>query len=562
MSAFLLYNIKLSCCLTLFYVGYKFLLSNETFFHFNRKILLTSMLVCALLPLVRIKTETPGIVQQPMIQLEKIMTDEWTFLDNNLSVNDKIETASIPAGKRLPAIPFVQMLALIFGIGSFVQFCLLIRSYISLNLLIRSGRKIKQGNCTIVLLDKLVTPFNYGRFIILSESDYRANPDTILTHEMAHFRLAHSFDIVLMELFTLIQWFNPVIRLLKQEIRKVHEFQADSEVLHTGVDATKYQLLLLKKAVDSRPYTFANSFNHNKLKTRFIMMSKKKSNSWARLKLLWLLPVAALSVYAFACTNASKQSEPVIRSEDTAILPNNQMYSSEFFKTELNKFISEQGVNESLSDAEKFYFLSEKTNLVNLFVNAKDAILLRNVYCPVERLSSDLTAALVADNPNRRPILINMEVDRLTSAEAINKIMQIVGDVFAQNEELFKQKKQPALLFFRIHGEYNTLKLSINSVSEDLTDTHRVSFSFEDGTGQKIRTFTFDNINSVNGLYALEHTDSINELRKLLKNMLDEKSKFKTVSILADSDTPMGIITDLKQLLREQYALKISYSEK
>ena len=94
----------------------------------------------------------------------------------------------------------------------------------------------------------------------------------------------------------------------------------------------------------------------------------------------------------------------------------------------------------------------------------------------------------------------------------------------------------------------------------NLTDTHRVSFSIEDGAGQKIRTFTFDNINFVNGLYALEYADSINELKELLKNMLDEKSKFQTVAIHADNDTPMGIITDLKQLLREQYALKISYS--
>ena len=43
-------------------------------------------------------------------------------------------------------------------------------------------------------------------------------------------------------------------------------------------------------------------------------------------------------------------------------------------------------------------------------------------------------------------------------------------------------------------------------------------------------------------------------------SMKEEDQPYMTVSIKADKDTKMGVITDVKQALREAYALKISYS--
>ena len=314
MDSFLLYIIKSGLCLALFYVGYKFLLSKDTFFHFNRKILLTGILACMLLPFVKIMTETAGVIQQSMMQLEKIITEEDYSYIFTLVNDETVSTPTLNVDKRNLN---VNLPALIFAVGFFINLFLLVRSHISLYLLIRSGRKIAMGHCTIVLLDKPIIPFNYGRYIILSEKDYENHPNVILSHEMAHYRLLHSLDIVMIEFLILLQWFNPFIRLLKKELCKIHEFQADAEVLKTGIDTTEYQLLLIKKAVGSGPYTFANNFNHNKLKIRFIMMSKKKSNSWARMKLLVLLPVVALNVYAFARPKGSQQLEQIIRSENT-----------------------------------------------------------------------------------------------------------------------------------------------------------------------------------------------------------------------------------------------------
>ena len=190
------------------------------------------------------------------------------------------------------------------------------------------------------------------------------------------------------------------------------------------------------------------------------MMTKKKSNSWARLKLLWLLPVAALSMYAFAHPDGTHQLEQITRSDSIPITPTNQNYTLEFFEAELNKYISEQGGNTSLSSEEKINFLVEKANFVGLLVNFNDMIMFNNVLCPIEQLAAELSKKLTAVYPNKKPVLINFTVDLGTSAEVKNKIMQIVGDVFAENEELFKQKKQPMLLLYGIPKNYYSIKIA------------------------------------------------------------------------------------------------------
>ena len=122
------------------------------------------------------------------------------------------------------------------------------------------------------------------KFVVISEKDLKENGEEILTHEYAHIRKKHSIDLLIADVCIFFQWFNPASWLLKQELQNIHEFEADESVIAQGIDAKKYQLLLIKKAVGTRLYSMANSFNHSSLKKRITMMLKKKSNPWARLK--------------------------------------------------------------------------------------------------------------------------------------------------------------------------------------------------------------------------------------------------------------------------------------
>jgi hypothetical protein len=185
--------------------------------------------------------------------------------------------------------------------------------------IIYKGTKTRKGKYTVVCTSKQICPFSWGKYIVLSENDYRQNPDEILAHEEVHTLKRHSLDLLFAEFFILLHWFNPVAWLLKRELQDIHEYEADSGVINQGIDATKYQLILIKKAVGASSYAIANSFNHSKIKNRITMMLKRKSTRWARLKLLLFAPLAVVLLQAFARPDVVGIQESLINSEVTTI---------------------------------------------------------------------------------------------------------------------------------------------------------------------------------------------------------------------------------------------------
>lgn len=145
-----------------------------------------------------------------------------------------------------------------------------------------------------------VAPFSWMRNIVISEKDFDEAGREIIMHEMGHIRNRHSWDVVLLTLVQMLQWWNPLAYVLGISLRDVHEYEADDYVLRQGISAQSYQLLLIRKAVGSGSYAFANSFNHSLTKKRITMMKRIKSNPWMRSKALYVIPVVALALSAFA----------------------------------------------------------------------------------------------------------------------------------------------------------------------------------------------------------------------------------------------------------------------
>ena len=178
--------------------------------------------------------------------------------------------------------------------------------------LIRHSRCERLDNgIRLVVHRRKLAPFSWMRYIVISETDLKESGHHILVHEMAHIHHYHSWDLLLTEACAWLQWFNPAIWLLKQELQNIHEYEADEEVLRQGINAKEYQMLLIKKAVGARLYSIANSFNHSSLKKRITMMIRKKSNPWARAKYLYVLPLAAVTVAAFARPEISKPLDEI-----------------------------------------------------------------------------------------------------------------------------------------------------------------------------------------------------------------------------------------------------------
>ena len=296
MGAFFVYIIKSAFCLALFYLFYRLLLSKETFHRFNRIALLGLLALSCIVPLMKVNTEASNEINRQFLSLEEML----------MMADVPVSDATIAESAPLWGWKEVLLLLYIIGIAFF-----LIRNLWSLARmigLIDGCRKEKLHDGVLLFThNKSIAPFSWMKCIVLSEKDREEGGEAIITHERAHIRNRHSWDLLLADVCVFFQWFNPAAWLLKQELQNIHEYEADEWVINQGIDAKKYQLLLIKKAVGTRLYSMANSLNHSSLKKRITMMIKKKSNPWARLKYLYILPLAAASVAAFARPEISNE---------------------------------------------------------------------------------------------------------------------------------------------------------------------------------------------------------------------------------------------------------------
>ena len=302
MGVFFIYILKSSVCLVLFYLFFRLLLSKETFHRFNRMALLGVLFFSLLIPCIEVTTRHQVEVQQAVLSIEQLL----------LMAELEATPANVGAVQETPTISWVQIVLLVYLAGILFLVCRNIYSLICLFRLIHSGKheKLEKG-VTLVVHNQEIAPFSWMKYIVISRKDLEENGREILIHEMAHIHHRHLVDLLVADICIFFQWFNPGAWLLKQELQNIHEYEADETVINEGVNAKEYQLLLIKKAVGTRLYSMANSFNHSKLKKRITMMLKEKSNPWARLKYLYVLPLAAIAVTAFARPEISEKMEEI-----------------------------------------------------------------------------------------------------------------------------------------------------------------------------------------------------------------------------------------------------------
>lgn len=298
MDTFLLYCLKAAGCLIAFYLFYKLLLSRDTLHRLNR-ILLCGVLVLSLLLPVCVITIEKEIEPAPQMLPQIIPEIPLPYEEPVVAMLPEVVYVA-------PTEPFDWWLlaAVLYFAGVAAALGWTLWNILSVVRTISRGRQRPLGNgVVLVLTDRVAAPFSWMKYVVMSEEDYAQNGTTILVHEQTHLQLGHSWDLLVVDLLSCLQWFNPAMWLLRVELRAVHEYEADEQVLRVGVDAKDYQLLLIKKAVGGRWYSVANSLNHSNLKNRITMMLRKRSSRWARAKALYVLPLVCLALGAFAQTS-------------------------------------------------------------------------------------------------------------------------------------------------------------------------------------------------------------------------------------------------------------------
>lgn len=309
----IVYAIKSAVILSLLYWVFFALLSKETFHRFNRIVLLSIMLVSMVLPIMPHAIDV-SVLPQSIAQLfahETAMVEVGetsTAMATNVATTEAAETQSaIEMAHSLSVMEIVKIIYIAGLVGMIVVFLFQI---ISLMIFMRGGLRHtdSKGN-TVVLKAGEVASFSFFRFIVMSTEDYEKNRESILLHEQEHISLKHTFDLVLLQAAKMLQWFNPFVWMLGRDLKSIHEFEADKAVLSHGIDATKYQYLLVSKSAGPAAFAIINGFNHSQLKSRIVMLNKKKTNPIAMGRCLVLLPVV-FAAFVFTAKAKSVNADP------------------------------------------------------------------------------------------------------------------------------------------------------------------------------------------------------------------------------------------------------------
>lgn len=333
---FLIYMLKTALCLSVFYLFYRFWLSKETFHRFNRMVLIGLILVAFVIPSLKV-SQNFHLPQIEQVFERLNIPEEETEQEHDLQKMEQVTTTTLHTQLEKERSDFTILtlgnLGFLYLGGALLLLLRYIFSIACIYRLIRnSEKKCWKGKIRLVVHQQNVAPFSWRHYIVLSRQDLEEYGEEIIAHEYAHIMHKHFRDLLLAEICLLFQWFNPAMWLFRKELKTVHEFEADESVLKAGIDAKKYQLLLIQKTVGTRLYSMVNSFDHSSLKKRITMMLKKKSNPWARLKYLYVLPLAVIAVAAFARPEISSELDEIsaVKVNDlTAIMKTEEVKSPE-----------------------------------------------------------------------------------------------------------------------------------------------------------------------------------------------------------------------------------------
>jgi len=293
--------------LSLIYVMF---LRKETFFKINRWFLLGSIIFSVVLPVLKFRVFSP----QPIMLAEVTVTPYRNMIEAITVYSHGFSGSVEQVILSTTLLIYIYLAGVIFFLGRFVF------RIIQLLLIIRNNNVQVANGIKMVLLQKETSPYSFLKYVFVSQSLLQNKGyDKMIEHEFEHVKQGHSFDVIVLEILTVFQWFNPFMWMLRRAIRENHEYLADQAVLMSGITRGYYKKLLLDQFVGGQ-LVIANNFNYSLIKNRIKMMSKIKSSKIAISKIVFGILVAAALVIAFACEQKeSMEVEPAIQEQSVKV---------------------------------------------------------------------------------------------------------------------------------------------------------------------------------------------------------------------------------------------------
>ncbi|HKL33079.1 MAG TPA: M56 family metallopeptidase [Tangfeifania sp.] len=432
MNPFFEYLIKSTISLSLLYLLFKVFMQNDKTLVLNRFLLLGILLISAVIPLLNFQFfQTEGPVKHVEI-IREFISAPITF-----SPESPAATASVSQAEESETNYWL----LIYGAAVLILIIRLFMSVVKVLQLIRNAEKQKLRNIVLAVVKEMIQPFTFLNHVVLSVKDLNENKNSIVAHEQAHIKQLHAIDLAVCEVFTLLHFFNPLMWLLRRDLKLIHEYQADQAVLNKGIDAQQYQLLVIQKAVGERRFALANSFSQKPILKRIKMM-KKNRKRWTQIKLLLFVPILLLLLQAFARPDLISNPDkfiPIKFQENTS-----EKWMERWTMQNIGEGIFQPEMN--ASDLQK-----ESNNVLVILMNRKDQYLVENQHKKREEIKQLVKDYLHGINPDggKGPNYSEKEVpfigkvkvssgmivykhDIASSEKMINSTLQAIGEAYLE----------------------------------------------------------------------------------------------------------------------------------
>lgn len=311
MTDFLIYDLKVAVLLVVFYLFWQLLASHETFHRLNRMVLLSTIVLSLTLPLCVVTFhKTVEVAELPSKSSTSLLSNEAGSPDLQQTMLGGLHEREGVDWRGILEGPSGSVLFLLYLSGAVFCFARTLYSIYSVRRLISKCElhdapqltQLAGGKVVVAVAEKDVSPFSWMRTIIMNQTDFEESNAALLAHECGHIRNHHSVDVLFVDVLTALQWFNPVVWFLRQDLRTIHEYEADAAVVSQGFNRYQYLQLLIRKAAGCGGYSIANGINDSTLKKRITMMLKNKTPKHGWMRLLYIVPVVALSLVATAKT--------------------------------------------------------------------------------------------------------------------------------------------------------------------------------------------------------------------------------------------------------------------
>jgi hypothetical protein len=319
MNSLFYYIIQVIICSGILYGYYHLALRNKKFHLYNRYYLLGAVFISITIPFLNIPVYFIASSEKPSVILQTLAI---------ISPHRGGGQASNHFAPASPTSIFTLKnitTAFYFIVASFV-FIRFLTAIIYIKKLIHKYIVERINHIYLINTDEPGTPFSFFKWLFWNKKIEVGSEEgqQIFRHELFHIEQKHSWDIIFIEITSIIFWINPFFYLIKKEIKTIHEFLAD-EFSTKEKDKLNYAELLLMQVLDSPYNNLANPFFHNQIKRRITMITSSNKPKYQFVRKLMILPVIIFVFVLFAFKLKSNSEKTIKKSEEGITVVTNGM---------------------------------------------------------------------------------------------------------------------------------------------------------------------------------------------------------------------------------------------